>query len=132
MSMRYVILPDIICILLHSHYQNARSAPEHMVMIFALMLETRDIAKNTRTEATWTIPEELNVSINQPSREPATIQLHNVFSPQNNLRVYANAFLLSPVISYYRGKLPEALIVSLLCVYCICTDTNLSGRFART
>jgi hypothetical protein len=33
-------------------------------MIFALMLETRDIAKNTRTEVTWTIPEELNVSIN--------------------------------------------------------------------
>jgi hypothetical protein len=60
------------------------------------------------------------------------IQLHHVFSPQNNLRVYANAFLLSPAISYYRGKLPEALIVSLLHVYCIFADTIPSGCFART
>ncbi|KIM72049.1 hypothetical protein PILCRDRAFT_16488 [Piloderma croceum F 1598] len=41
------------------------------------------------------------------------IQLPHVRSPQNNLRVYANAFLLSPMISYYRGKLPEALIDAL-------------------
>ena len=78
------------------------------------MLETHDIAKNTRTEVTWTIPEELNVSINELFQEPAIIQLHHVCSPQNNLQVYANTFLLSPTILYYRGKLPEALIVSLL------------------
>lgn len=76
-------------------------------MIFSAVLEVRDLFKNVNAEVSWTIPDALAVS-------RLSLNLHTNLTNylQDNIRVYAAAFLLCPTLVYYRGKVADKLMVS--------------------
>ena len=80
-------------------------------MLFGLILENRDLLKAMRPEGSWVMPEALVVS-------DLAFCLHLTFSDllQNNIHTYATAFILSPGLSSYRGKVANRLLVSA--VFC--------------
>ena len=80
-------------------------------MLFRLILKNRDLLKAMQPEGSWVMPEALVVS-------DLAICLHLTFSDllQNNIHTYATAFILSPGLSSYRGKVANRLLVSA--VFC--------------
>jgi hypothetical protein len=77
-------------------------------MMFATLLEVRDLLKNANPEESWSIPSTLAVRLIFSGRCLA------LNTQQENLRVYATAFVLCPNITSYRGKLANKLMVSSL------------------
>jgi hypothetical protein len=80
---------------------------EHIPMIFSVILEVRDLLKNINTEASWNIPDALAVSTLSPN-----LHVNFIDYLQENIQVYAAAFLLCPTLTYYRGKVANKLMVS--------------------
>jgi hypothetical protein len=79
----------------------------HMVLLYAGMLEVRDMAEKFQQNSTWSIPDALSVySTWILQRWP---DLH--YFAQDDLRKYATTFVLSHNISSYRGKVSKALMV---------------------
>jgi hypothetical protein len=77
-------------------------------MMFAVALENRDLLKNMRPEVSWVVPDALAV-------RSLFIVIFSVLIcfgfAQDNLRTYAIAFLLSPALASYRGKVANKLLV---------------------
>lgn len=78
-------------------------------MLFALSLEGRDLLEGMKSDKAWVVSDELAVSISIISFFKSYF-LNFVFA-QDNIRTYTTAFLLSPTLSSYRGKVSNKLLV---------------------
>jgi hypothetical protein len=94
-------------------------------MIYAGIIEARDLTKSLQKEESWSIPDALNVFVTSLLQPTGAVD--NLLPSQDNLRTYATAFLLCPTLSTYRGKVVGKLIVSFLVMVGHYTTLSFSG-----
>jgi len=104
------------------------------MLLYAGVLEVRDITERFQQSSSWSIPDTLSVydTLNMTRALYAYINI----VVQDDLQKYATAFVLCHNISSYRGKVSKALMVTyhhfcytLMDIIELCL---LSGCIART